>query len=145
MNRWKIEEVIEEVCKARGIEKCDLISKNRSAELASARRAIAVICRDKFSMSGSHNSQCSWLDVAKILNCAHSSLYASAMRWRQKEGAEDGQEEERLRQKRCLLPQGKESIHEMAKRLCKRRLGEMPQGRRRELGYWRSKEEVNHG
>ena len=145
MNRWKIEEVIEDVCKARGIDKSELLTKSREKHLASARRAVAMICMDKFSMVNSHNSACTWVEIAEMMNCGRSSLHAAARRWREKEGAQDGQEEERLREKGCLLQQGEESIHEMAKRLCKRRLGEVPKGRRRELGYWRSQEEVNHG
>ena len=145
MNRWKIEEIIDEVCEARGIDKNELRTKSRAEPLAAARRAIALLCMDKFRMVGSHNSQCTWVEISKMLNCGRSSLHAAARRWREVEGAQDGKEEERLREKGCLLPQGEESIHEMAQRLRKRRIGEMPPGRRVELGYWRSQEEVNHG
>ncbi len=146
MNRWKVEEIIEDVCKARGMTRQELMQQSKADEYASARRAIAMICMDKFRMSGlSHNSACTWTEISRMLNIGRTTLHSAARRWKLLEGAQDGQEEERLRDKGCLLPQGEESIHEMAKRLCKRRLSEVPEGRRRELGYWRSQEEVNHG
>jgi len=145
MNRWKVEEIIEDVCNARDITKDELLTRDKQQKLASARRAIAMICMDRFSMIGMHDSACTWVNIAEMMNCCRSALHSAARRWREKEGAQDGQEEKRLREKGCLLQQSEESIHEMAKRICKRRLGEVPKGRRKELGYWRSKEEVNHG
>lgn len=145
MNRWLVEEVIEDVCKARGLTVEEVCARDRAQQISAARRAIAVIVWDKFRMSGPHNSQCTWGEVARMMGMARSSLHSAARTWRHKEGSQDGKEEERLREKGCLLQQGQESIHEMAQRLCKRRLGEMPQGRRKELGYWRQEGKVNHG
>ena len=137
--------LIEEVANARGITVDDIRASHRCQHVASARRAINMILLDKYSLKGSHNNAVPLVEVANLMNSARSSMFASARNWRTQEGAQDGQKEKSLREKGCLLPQGKESIHEMAKRLCKRRLGEVPQGGRRELGYWRSQEEVNHG
>lgn len=145
MIRQEIEKLIAEVAEARGITVHDLKSKSRARDISCARRAVAVIVFDKYGMSGNHNNAMSWVEVGKMLNCGRSSLHHASRHWPKAEGAQDGKEEERLRKTGCLLQQGEESIHEMAKRVCKRGLSEMPKGRRKELGYWRSKVEVNHG
>jgi len=137
--------LMEEVATARGITVDDLRSSRRCQHVSSARRAVSMILWDKYSLSGNHHGAVPLLEIAKYMNVARSTMFASARNWRVQEGAQDGQKEKDLRKKRCLLQQSEESIHEMAKRLCKRRLGEVPKGRRKELGYWRSKEEVNHG
>lgn len=144
MNHREVQSIIESVCEARGVTIDVILSNDRTQQTCSARRAIAMIIWDKFGMTGQHNSQMTWIDIAEMLNCARSSLHSSARRWAETEGAQDGKEEERLRQKGRLLPKGQESIHEMAQRVCKRRLSAMPKGRRKELGYW-FKEGVNHG
>jgi hypothetical protein len=145
MNHAAVEEIIQSVCRARGITIDQLLSDNKENKIASARRAIAMIFRDKYAYGQHHNSAFTWTDLADVLNCARSSLFSSSRRWAKLEGAQDGKEEERLRKNGCLLPKGQESIHEMAKRICKRSLGEMPKGRRKELGYWRNEGKVNHG
>lgn len=137
--------LMEEVATARGITVDELRSSERTQHVSSARRAVSVILWDKYSLSGSHHGAVPLLEIAKYMNVARSTMFMSARNWRLQEGAQDGEKEEDLRKKGCLLQQSEESIHEMAKRLCKRRLGEMPKGRRKELGYWRSEEKVNHG
>ena len=122
-----------------------LLSGSKEKKIASARRAIAMIYWDKYAYRHNHNSAFTWTDLADVLNCARSSLFSASRRWDKLEGAQDGKEEERLREKGCLLPKSEESIHEMAKRVCKRRISEMPKGRRKELGYWRNEGKVNHG
>lgn len=122
-----------------------LLSGSKEKKIASARRAIAMIFRDKYAYGQHHNSAFTWTDLADVLNCARSSLFSASRRWAELEGAQDGKEEERLRETGRLLPKGQESIHEMAQRVCKRRLSEMPKGRRKELGYWRQEGKVNHG
>lgn len=144
MNHRMVEEIITSVCKARGIAVDALLSNSRTQQISSARKAISVIIWDKFGMTGQHNSQMTWVDIAEMMNTARSTLHQAARVWSTSDGAQDGKEEERLRQKGRLLPKSQESIHEMAKRVCKRRLSEMPKGRRKELGYW-FKEGVNHG
>tara|TARA_S200002703_G_scaffold115009_1_gene100562 strand:+ start:163 stop:597 length:435 start_codon:yes stop_codon:yes gene_type:complete len=144
MVKSDVMKLVHEVAEARGMLTEELMHGPRVMDISSARRAFAMILWDKYSMNGQH-AAVSWSDVSELVGIGRSSLHASARRWRELEGAQDGKEEARLREKGCLLPQGKESIHQMAKRLCKRRAGEMPEGRSCELGYWRSKEEVNHG
>ena len=145
MNKNDVIKLIEELAKARGMLTHELLYGPRNMDISSARRAFAMILWDKYSMKSGHPQAVSWVEVSEITGIARSSLHAAARRWRELEGAQDGKQEEKLRKKGCLLPQGKESIHQMAQRLCKRRASEMPKGRRRELGYWRSQEEVNHG
>ena len=145
MNHRMVEEIITSVCKARAIPIEALLSSSRTKQISSARKAISVIIWDKFGMTGQHNSQMTWVDIAEMMNTARSTLHQAARVWSTTDGAQDGKEEQRLREKGRLLPEGKESIHEMAQRVCKRRLSEMPKGRRKELGYWRHEAEVNHG
>ena len=145
MNHAAVEEIVRSVCQARGITIDQLLSNNKERKIVSARRAIAMIFRDKYAYGPNHNSSFTWTDLADVLNCARSSLYLASRRWAELEGAQDGKEEQRLREARCLLPKGQESIHEMAKRVCKRSLSEMPEGRRKKLGYWRNEGKVNHG
>lgn len=145
MNHREVESIIRDVCKARCIPIDRILSDDRKPKTSAARRAISLIIWDKFGMTGSHNSQMTWVDIADMLNCARSTLHSAARRWAKAEGAQDGEQEERLREKGCLLPKSEESIHEMAQRVCKRRLGQMPKGRRKELGYWRQEGKVNHG
>jgi len=144
--RKEIEQLIEEVAEARGITSHEIKSNSRCRHISCARRAIAMIIYDKYGMRGGcHHNAISWEEVAEIMNCGRSSLHHASRHWVKVEGAQDGKEEERLRKTGRLLQQSEESIHEMAKRVCKRGLSAVPKGRRKELGYWRSKEEVNHG
>ena len=134
-----IEKLIEEVAEARGLTVHEIKSNGRTRNITSARRAIALIVYDKYSMkSCSHNNATSWGDIAKTLNTARSSLYQASRQWGKAEGAEGGETEDRFREKGYLMPKSEESIHEMARRVCKRNLESTPQGRRKELGYWKS-------
>lgn len=146
MIRKQIEQLIEDVAEARGLTSHEIKSNSRNRAISCARRAIAMIIYDKYGMKGqSHYNAMTWMEVAEIMNCGRSSLHHASRQWSKAEGAQDGKEEERLRKTGRLLQQGEESIHEMAKRVCKRGLSEMPQGRRKELGYWRSEGKVNRG
>lgn len=145
MNHREVQSVIESVCEARAIPIEELLSSSRTKRISSARKAIAMIIWDKFGMTGQHNSQMTWIEIAEMMNTARSTLHQAARVWSTTDGAQDGKEEERLREKGRLLPKGQESIHEMAQRVCKRRLSAMPKGRRKELGYWFQEGKVNHG
>jgi hypothetical protein len=145
MIKKEIEQLIEEVATARGLTVHDIKGNGRSRDVTCARRAVAMIVLDKYGMREYHNNALSWLEVAKIMNTARSTLHSASRKWATAEGAQDGKEEERLRETGCLLQQSEESIHQMAKRVCKRGLSQVPKGRRKELGYWRSEGKVNCG
>jgi hypothetical protein len=151
MTLVKAKKIIDEVCKARGLTLDDLRSHDgREAKVSCARRAIAVLVWDKFGLNENHNSQVTWSWLGEYLNMSRSSLHWASRRWAELEGAQDGQREIKARKKGFLLPESKESIHQMAKRVRKRRTRSVSKGGRGQLGYWWSKEEmsrrgVNHG
>jgi hypothetical protein len=151
MTQVEAKKIIDDVCKARGLTLDDLRARNdREGKLSSARRAIAVLVWDKFGLNENHNSQVTWSWLAQYLNMSRGSLHWASRRWAELEGAQDGQQEVQARKKGFLLPESKESIHQMAKRVRKRRPRSLSKGGRGQLGYWWSKEEmsrrgVNHG
>jgi hypothetical protein len=144
MTKVTVRQLIDDVCKARGLSLEDLRDKSqRGSRVTLARRAIAVLFWDKYGMTGPSNHQVTWVWIADYLNMSRSSLIDAARKWSKMEGSQDEQKEEYARKKGRLLPKGKESLHQVAKRVCKRSTRSMPKGRRRELGYWWSKEEVS--
>lgn len=146
MNKAEVIEIIKEVAAARGLSYYDLITAGgtKNMQIVSARRAVGVICWDKWQFSPTSQNALSFGDVAKFLGMARSSLHASARAWPTRDGAQDGEYEKNLREKRRLLPQGQESIHEMAIRVCERRARKMPKGRGQKLGYFFAGK-VNYG
>ena len=140
MTKAEVAGIIEDVANARGMTAEEIVSKDCGRKVAAARRAICVIVLDKYSLKQNHFQAVPWVEIARMMNKSRSTLFHAARAWSSKEGSQDGEKENDLREKGCLLQQGKESIHEMAKRVCKRRLG-----RRKELGYWRSEGQVSHG
>tara|TARA_R100001163_G_C5066620_1_gene205168 strand:+ start:2560 stop:3000 length:441 start_codon:yes stop_codon:yes gene_type:complete len=146
VTKAEVIEIIKEVAAARGLSYYDLITAGgtKNMRIVSARRAVGVICWDKWKFSPTSQNALSFGDVAKLLGMARSSLHASARAWINKDGAQDGKYEKNLREKGCLLPQGQESIHQMAQRVCERRARTMPKGRGQKLGYVFA-EKVNYG
>lgn len=138
------EALVEEVATARGITSHDMKHGGKIREFVLARRATCVIGSDLFMLGHTGYSPVSWTSMAQSLCQARSTLHHSEEKWRNQEGSEDGERETSLREAGYLMP-AKESIHDMARRVCKRRMRSVPAGTRKELGYWSSHAGVNHG
>jgi hypothetical protein len=138
------EALVEEVAIARGMTSHDIRHGGKTREFVLARRATCVVGSDLFMLGHTGYSPVSWTSMAKSLCQARSTLHHSEEKWRNQEGAEDGEREASLREAGHLMPV-KESIHEMARRVCKRGMRYLPDGKRKELGYWSSKGAVNDG
>ena len=123
LTKKALDALIEEVAMARGMTSYDVRYGGKQREFVSARRAVCLFARDIFILYYSGVSQISWSS---------------------QEGSQDGKAEEALREAKHLLP-AEESIHDMARRVCKRGMRNMPRGKRKELGYWSSHTGVNHG
>lgn len=144
LTKKSLDAIVEEVAKARGILPYDLKYGNKERHLVSARRAVCMVASDRFMMGYSGLSPISWNFLASFFNQARSTLYHSTDKWRQHEGAEDGEMESHLRSIGGL-GEPKETIQEMAVRVARRRAKATPKNQKRELGYWSSKEGVNDG
>ncbi len=144
LTKKALDALIEEVAMARGMTSYDVRYGGKQREFVSARRAVCLLACDIFMLNYSGFSQISWVGLSEHLGHARSTLHYAAKNWSSQEGSQDGKAEEALREAKHLLP-AEESIHDMARRVCKRGMRNMPDGKRKELGYWSSHTGVNHG
>jgi hypothetical protein len=136
--------ILEEVATARGLTTHDVIHGGKTEAMVSARRAICVVASDLFMLSYKGYSPMSWTYLSEFFSQARSTLYHSTEKWVEQEGSQNGKKESHLRASGSLLP-AKETIHEMAQRVCKRRMRSVPKGVRKKLGYFCPQGGVNHG
>ena len=117
----EIVDLLREVCFARRITIEEYCRRGRKKVLVSARRALAVIYQDRHWLK--NDGKCvyhSWGDLSDITGVARSTYLDSVNAWVAFEGSENPGAEENARKRGYLPHKTHESIHEMAKRVCKK-------------------------
>ena len=104
LNSKAFEALIEEVATARGMTSHDIKHGGKNTEFVIARRAVCVVGSDMFMLSHKGYSPISWTSMAESLRHARSTLHHSEDKWRNQEGAEDGEREASLREAGHLMP-----------------------------------------
>jgi hypothetical protein len=124
MNRFKQEivDLVQDVCRYRDIDEEEYSSGRKNMRLVLARRAVATIYSDRHDLkNGGGSIYHSWVELSRVTGLARSTCFDGPKQWVTQEGSQDPEAEESHRQKGHMPPKSYESIHQIARRVCKDR------------------------